>query len=104
MQVLYQLFKVIVSSDAETELAALFITGKKCVPLRQDLIELHHPQPPTPLITENKTTENLANATIKQKHSKSIDMRFYWVKVRVKQQQHEVTSKPDKENLADYFT
>ena len=91
MQVLCQLFKVVVSSADETELAALFIIGKQCVPLRQALIEMCHTKPPTPLIINNETAANLANDTLKQNHSKRIDMRFYRVKDRVKQQQQTVT-------------
>ena len=61
---LYQLYKVVVSSAAETELAAIFIIGKQCVPLRQALVELFHPQPSTHLITDNETVENLENDTL----------------------------------------
>ena len=77
IQVLCKLYKIVVSSAAEAELAALFMVGKQCIPLRQALIELGHPQPPTPLITDNETAANLSNNNLKQKHSKSMDMRFY---------------------------
>ena len=104
LQVLCKLFKVVVSSAAEAELAALFMTGKQCIPLRQALIELGHPQPATPLITDNETAANLSNDNLKQKHSKSMDMRFYWIKDRVKQKQFDVFWRSGKHNLADYHT
>ena len=92
------------SSAAEDELTAIFIVGKQYIPLRQALIELDHPQPPTPLITDNETVVNISNDNLKQKHSKSMDMHFYWIKDRVKQQQCAVSWKSDKDNLADYHT
>lgn len=47
---------------------------------------------------------NLCNDNLKQKHSKSMDLRFYWVKDRVKQKQYAVSWKSGKSNLADYHT
>ena len=41
-----------------------------------------HPQPATKMITDNNTAEGIITGTIKQKRSKSIDMRFYWLKDR----------------------
>ena len=80
------------------------MTCKQCIPLRQALVELGHPQPPTPLITDNDTAANLCNDTLEQKHSKSMDMRFYLVKDRVQQQQFTVSWKAGKDNLANYHT
>jgi len=77
IQVLCKLFKVVVSSAAEAELVAIFMTAKTCVNLCQALITLGYTQPPTPLITDNATTTNLSNDNLKQKHGKSMDMRFY---------------------------
>ena len=104
VQVFCQLYKVVVSSVSEAELAALFMTAKHCIPMRQALLELGHPQPPTTLITDNETAKNLCNDNLKQKHSKSMDMRFFWIKDRVKQNQFSVEWKSKDENLADYHT
>ena len=43
------------ASAAEAELAALFITAKKMIPLRHTLIEMGWPQPQTPVQTDNST-------------------------------------------------
>jgi hypothetical protein len=51
------------------------------------LEELGHPQPPTPMETDNTTATGYSNGTIKQKLTKAMDMRFYWIKDRVKQGQ-----------------
>jgi hypothetical protein len=50
------------------------------------------------------TATGYSNGTIKQKCTKAIDMRFYWIKDRVKQGQFNVYWGPDYQNLADYFT
>jgi hypothetical protein len=68
------------------------------------LEELGHPQPPTPLETDNITATGYSNGKIKQKRTKAIYMRFYWIKDRVKQGQFNVFWGPGSRNLADYFT
>jgi hypothetical protein len=40
---------------------------------------LGHSQPPTPLETDNTTATGYSNGTIKQKRTRAMDMRFYWV-------------------------
>ena len=63
-----------------------------------------HLQPPTPIQVDNSTACGIANANIKLQRSKAIDMRFYWVRDRVDQNQFKVFWKPGKTNLADYVT
>jgi hypothetical protein len=46
----------------------------------------------------------LANDTVKQNRSMAIDMRFYWVRDRVKDGQFIIYWKKGSENAADYFT
>jgi hypothetical protein len=64
----------IVSSAAEAELGALFHNGKDGCPICTSLEGLGHPQSLTPLKTDNTTANGTANDTVKQKHSKAIDM------------------------------
>jgi hypothetical protein len=52
------------SSAAEAELGALFINAKEAVYLRQILIEMGHPQPKTPIQTDNTTAEGVINNKI----------------------------------------
>jgi hypothetical protein len=54
--------------------------------------------------TYNTTTTGYINGTIKQKRTKTMDMRFYWIKDRVKQGQFNVYRGPGYQHLADYFT
>ena len=92
------------SSAAEAELGALFLNAKDAVPIRTTLIEINWPQPPTPIQVENSTAVGIANQTIKQKMSKAVDMRFYWVIDRIKQGQLKVYWIPGSTNIADYPT
>jgi hypothetical protein len=98
------ILKVVVSSAAEAELGALFYNGKEAAWLRTTLIDMGHPQPPTPIQTDNSCAAGIANDTVKQRRSKAIDMRFYWVQDRVVQKQFVVHWRQGSDNLADYFT
>jgi hypothetical protein len=91
------------SSAAEAEIGAIFINAKEGAVLRTKLEKLGHPQPPTPMETDNTTATGYSNGTIKQKRTKEMDMRFYWIKYRVKQGQFNVYWGPGYQNLADYF-
>jgi hypothetical protein len=99
-----QILREIVSSAAEAELAGLFHNAKEACPIRICLEELGHPQPSTPIVTDNSTAVGIATDTIKQKRSKAIDMRFYWIRDRVKQKQFQVLWRKGTLNKADYFT
>jgi hypothetical protein len=68
------------------------------------LEEIGHPQPPTPIQTDNSTVLGFANNTIKQKRFKAIDMRLYWIKDRVHQKQFLIYWRPGPKNLGDYHT
>ena len=72
--------------------------------LRNTLDFLGHSQPSTPIQTDNACAEGIANDAVKQKHSKAIDMQFYWLKDRVKQGQFIIHWKPGRDNHADYWT
>jgi hypothetical protein len=73
-------------------------------PLRTTLLELGHKQPATPLRTDNSTAYGILNENIKQKRSKSMDMKYYWLQYRVRQKQFDVYWRPGKDNLGDYRT
>ena len=97
-------FKISLSSAAEAELAALFHNGKEAYAICNTLAELGHIQPTTPIATDNSTAGGIANDMVKQKHSKATDMRFYWVRDRVRQGQFHIYWKKGALNRADYFT
>jgi hypothetical protein len=68
------------------------------------LEEFGHPQPATPLKTDNSTACGIMNGTVKQKRTKAMDMRYYWLRDRVRQKQFNVFWEPGINNLADYPT
>ncbi len=63
-----------------------------------------YPQPPTTILCDNTSAIGLTNDTIKQKRSKAIDMRFHWIRDRIRQNQFGIVYIPTKENIADYMT
>ena len=80
------------------------MNSQESVPESTTLIELGHPQPPTPLKTYNSTADGILNGTVKQKRSKSIVMKFYWLKDRATQGEFRIYWAPGAENLGDYYT
>ena len=92
------------SSAQEAETAAGYLTTKELVPIRQTLIEMGHPQGSTPLQFDNKCATGIMNDIVRQKRSRAIDMRHYWLRDRVRQNQFHVYWKNHRYNLGDYPT
>jgi hypothetical protein len=63
-----------------------------------------HPQPQTPIQTDNTLVEGVTNKKIQPKCTKAMDMRFHWLQDRESQDQLNIHWWPGKTNLADYFT
>jgi hypothetical protein len=99
-----KILKEVLSSASEAEMAGLYHNDKEAVPERITLEELGHPQPATPIVTNNSTAAGIANNYVKQKWSKAMDMRFYWIRDRVRQGQFIVYWRRGITNRADYFT
>ena len=68
------------ASAAESEMAGLFMNAQEIIPIRHALIALAHHQPPTPLKTDNSTSSSFIDNTIKQRKSKTWDMRWNWMR------------------------
>ena len=96
--------KQVLASASEAETSGLFYNGQEAPTIRTTLLEMGYPQPPTPLQTENMTAAGIVNRTVKQRRSKAIDMRFYWIRNRVSQGQFLVHWKRGTDNHAGYFT
>ena len=93
-----------VTSAAEAEYVTLYNNAKTGVPMRHTLIEISHPQPPTPIQKDNTTAVGIVNDSIKQKYSKVLDMSWHWLKDQLQLQTYNVYFKPGSQNKADYFT
>jgi hypothetical protein len=98
------LIPVVTAAVSETEYAGVFANGQIAVDERRALSSLGYPQPPTTIYCDNECAVGLAAATVRAKKSKSIDMRFDWIRDRVKQGQIVVDFLPGLLNLADFFT
>lgn len=96
--------KHVVASAAEAEFGALFVNGKNACLIRVTLEEMGWPQPPTPICTDNNTAAGIVNSSIRQRRSKAMDMRFYWIQDRKRQGHFLIYWSPGKSNLADYHT
>ena len=94
----------VMGSAAEAEIGAAYINGQEAVPIRTLLRKLGQQQPATPIQVDNSTADGFANDTIKQKLSKAIDMRFYWIRDRTSQGQFLIYCQTDITNLGDYRT
>jgi hypothetical protein len=94
----------VVSSAAEAELGAAFQNAQKGAQFRNTLIELGYPQQPTPLLVDNTVAEGLATNTVNAKRSKSMDVRFFWLRDRVKKMQFSIRHLAGRWNISDFFT
>ena len=89
---------------SESEYSAFFENAQIGAILRPTLEKLGHKQPPTPIRTDNTTAAGIVNDTIKQNRSRTIDMRFHWVRDRASQKQFLIYWDKGSINMGDYFT
>ena len=85
--VVAQIIKAVMSSAAEAELGTLYINCREAIPARHTLIKMGHPQPPTPVQTDNTTALGVVNNTIASRRTKAMDMRFHWLRDHIQQLQ-----------------
>ena len=101
---IYRIMSNVMISSAKSEISAAYINGQEAVPICTLISKLGNPQPATPIQVDNSTADGFANNTIKQKRSKAIDMRFYWICDRTSQGQLLIYWQPGTTNLGDYNT
>eukprot|EP00957_Ditylum_brightwellii_P074842 5687919-Ditylum_brightwellii.AAC.1 len=65
---------------------------------------MRHSQPATIVIADNSTADRIVNGHVKQRRTRAMDMRFYWIKGRIKQGHYLVMWQLGDKNLADYST
>ena len=106
IQVICKTLHNVVSSAAKAETCGIFIGGQQAVPIITTLSKLNHRQPTsgTHISTDNSTAKGILTANLRQKLSRAFDMRYWWIKYRIKQRQFGLVWEPGKENQADYFT
>jgi hypothetical protein len=94
----------VTSSATEAEYAALFLNAVDAEGIRLQLSDLGFPQGATPLISDNKCAVGIGNSTVKIRRTKAMDMRWHWVRDRIRQEHFTLTWYPGVDNLADFFT
>jgi hypothetical protein len=73
-----QIIKAVMTSAAEAEIGALYINCREAVPARHTLEYMGHPQPPTPMQTDNTTALGVVNNNVMKK-LKAMDMKYHWL-------------------------
>jgi hypothetical protein len=96
--------RVVTMSAFESELAGMYMCMQRCTWLRDVLRAFGFPQGPTLIVTDNTVAIAFAENTCKLSQSKSIDIRFHWIRDRVKQGHFKLAYVPGTENIADFFT
>ena len=94
----------VVASAAEVETSGLVHNMQTILHLCVLLQALCHPQLPTPLKTDNSTAYAFVNKSLRQKKSKSWDMKFHWLRDKELQRLIRVFWDKGVHNDADYFT
>ena len=76
--------------------------------MRYTLAELGWPQPATPISTDNTTASSIVNGTCKIRKSKSMDMRYHWIRERCNDFKEFVVTweagKSELQCIADFLT
>ena len=94
------ILRFVMAFAAEAELGALFLNCKQATIVLLTL--MGHPLPPMPIYCNNSTEVGIANNTVKQQRSRSMEMRFFWIADAVEQGKFNIKYYPGKENLGDY--
>ena len=104
IHVVCKILRDVMVSVAEVEFGAVFINEQYIIPMRTTLAEMNQPRPPTPIQVGNSTSVGISNKTIRERQSKAIDIRFYWITDRIRQGQFLVYWKPGPTNMGDYHS
>jgi hypothetical protein len=94
----------VMASAAETETGGVYGNAQEAIACRISLCALGHPQPPTPIKTDNSTANSFVHANIKQRRSKTWDMRWNWLRDKATHEQLQIYWDKGENNQADYFT
>ena len=78
------MLKFVSLSAAEANLVVLFINVKETLIVRLALSKLGNTQPSTPIHCDNSTATDIANGTVKNQWSRSMEMRYFCVCNQVK--------------------
>ena len=94
----------VVCSAAEAETHGLFQNCQNAIAIRQALEGLGHKQERTIVKTDNTTAEGFCKKTMREKKSKTWDMRYNWLRDEVVKKQFKIIWDKGVNNMGDYFT
>ena len=87
---------------AKLEYYTMFINSQTEVPIRIIPTEMGWAQGPTPIQVDSSTVIGITTEVLSQNVLKSMNMRFYWINYRIKQDQFRVYWMLSPDNLEDY--
>ena len=91
------IIKNVMASAAKAEIAALFLNAQLEIPLCIAITKMGHPQPAIKIETDNIIANRFVNSTTRQNKTKSVEMRFNWLKCRPAQLQFDIYWAPGQE-------
>jgi hypothetical protein len=94
----------VMGSAAEAETGGVYGNTQEAIACRNSLLALGHPQPATPLKTDNSTAYSFVHANITQRRSKTWDMRWNWLRDKGTHEKLRIYWDKGFNNDADYFT
>ena len=77
-----KIIKTVMTLAAEEEIGAMFINAREAVPQRMTLVDMGHPQPRTPMQTENSAVHAVVTNNLQPRITKAMDMIFQWLRCR----------------------
>ena len=92
------------TSTTEVEIVAVFRNTYDAVISQHALEFTGYLQLATPIQVDNKYALGILTNSVKHRRSKATDIRFYWVKCRIKQGPFYIYWIRGRDNIADYFT
>ena len=92
------------TSAAEAETAGLFYNCQTAIDIRNMLKALGHTQPATPVKTDNSTAESFVKNLIKQRRSKSWDVRYHWLSEKQNDNTFNIYWDRGNNNWSDYHS
>ena len=99
-----KLLRNVVTLVAEAETAGLFVNGQKVIEIKRILNALGHPQPMTPIKTDNATAASFVTDMLKKKRSITWDMRYHWLSEQQNLKKVLIYWEKGIHNLADHHT
>ena len=99
-----KILRNVMTSAADAEIGALFANTRLAIPIRNLLAEMGHPQPPTPVQTDNTTALGFVTKNLNPKATKSTDMNYWYMRDKQDQKQFRYYWREGPTNDRDYHT